>query len=90
METSDLREDPGGSTGSRGVSWQEHLREIKTINEDSRAEILYFASEIIGCGWRVATHVPLRSRFHTRPPILLGKTPGDEVEFQTENSSRSF
>ena len=50
MEASDLRDDPGVSTGSRGVSWEEQLREIKTINEDSRAEILYLASEIIHCG----------------------------------------
>lgn len=51
MEPLDLRKDPGGSTGSRGVSWEEHLREIKTINEDSRAEI-------IRCGWRGATYLP--------------------------------
>ena len=75
MEASDLRDDPGGSTGSRGVSWEEHLREIKTINEDSRAEILYLASEIIRCGWRVATYLPLRSRFRTRPPIFFRENP---------------
>ena len=75
MEASDLRDDPGGSTGSRGVSWEEHLREIKTINEDSRVEILYLAYEIIHCGWRVATYLPLRSRFHTRPPIFFRENP---------------
>ena len=90
MGASVLREDPGGSAGSRGVSREEHLRESKTINEESRAEILYLASEIIRCGWRVDTYLPLRSRFHTRPPIFLGKGPGAEVGFHTENSGRAF
>ena len=90
MGASVLKKDPDGSTGSRGVSWEEHLHEINTINEDSKAEILYLASEIIRCGWRVATYLPLRSRFHTRPPIFLGKTPGDEVGFHTEDSGRAF
>ena len=53
MEASVLRKDRDGSTGSRGVSWEEHLHEINTINEDSKAEILYLASEIIRCGWRL-------------------------------------
>lgn len=90
MGASVLRKDPDGSTGSRGVSWEEHLHEINTINEDSKAEILYLASEIIRCGWRVATYLPLRSRIHTRPPIFLGKTPGDEVGFHTEDSGCAF
>ena len=75
-------EDPGGSIGSKGGSpglgacpGEEHLREIKTINEDSRAEILYLAYEIIRCGWRVATYRSPRSRFHTRPPIFFKENP---------------
>lgn len=69
------KEGSGGSIGYRGVSWEEHLREINTINEDSKAEILYLASEIIRYGWRVATYLPLRSRFHTRPPISFREKP---------------
>ena len=58
-----VREDPGGSTGCRGVFWEEHPREIKTIHEDSRVEILYRAYEIIRCGWRPSSYL-------TRPRIF--------------------